>query len=101
MWLMVRRGGKRKRGNVYSVDPDRLSVYPSYKQGGASGSARVELRQGDRIKVKITSYNEDGDAVAIYKGYTVLIQNPDAEPGESIEVEIVSVQGRTIKARLL
>ncbi len=95
---MVRRGGKKKRGNVYNVDPERLSVYPSYKRG-SSGMDLPELRQGDRVKVRISSYNDDGDAVAAYKGYTILIQNPDAEPGETIEVVITDVRGRTARAR--
>ena len=96
---MVRRGGKRKHGNVYNVDPERLSVYPSYKRGSDVDTRLPELRRGDRVKVRISSYNDDGDAVAVYKGYTILIQNPDAEPGETIEVVITDIRGRTARAR--
>ena len=96
---MVRHGGKKKRGNVYNVDPERLSVYPSYKRNSSGGVNLPELRQGDRVKVRISSYNDDGDAVAVYKGYTILIQNPDAEPGETVEVVITDIRGRTARAR--
>jgi len=100
----VARGRKKRRGNVYGTNVERLSVYPSYRETVRKQQEEEKKRstpqEGAKIRVRITGMDDDGNPTGTYMGYTVVIDGGvEAEPGLEVQVVIKKVRGRTIYAR--
>lgn len=57
-----------------------------------------ELKQGDRVTVKIIQLNEEGDGLAIQEGYVFFVS--DTLPGQTVDVEITRISGKTVYTKL-
>ena len=95
---MVRTRRKR-RSDVYRTDLNRLSVYPQYRKPEMQGKI-TPVRKGEVLTVRITGLDDDGKPTGIVKGYTVIVEDAEVNPGEKVRVIIEDVQGKTLKARL-
>jgi len=101
---VVRRRRKAKE-DVYRTSFDRLSSYPSVRnaisRAEAGSSKPRRLAEGDTVKVRITGVDDDGRPTGDYKGYKVVIDGVDVEPGVEVEVRITRVRGRVAYAEPL
>ena len=95
---MVRRR-KKRREDVYTTSYERLSSYPSYKRAQA-GEHGKGLRIGDRMRIHITGVDDDGHPIGRARGYTIVVEGENLEPGVTVEVEIIDVRGRTARAKI-
>lgn len=94
---MARRRKKVKR-NVYGVDVSRYSVYPQVRVSREDQKPGIlPPKPGSVIHVRVSSVDEDGTAVGVYKGFTVRVRG--AEPGDSVKVVVERIAGKTIYAR--
>lgn len=94
------RSRKKRRGNVYTTNFGRISVYPSFQRPKESTGKR-RLAPGDIVKVRVSNLDDDGRPMGAYLGYTVIIEGYEAEPGVEVRVEITRVEGRTAWGRPL
>jgi len=93
------RSRRKRRGNVYRTDFSRISVYPKYQKPHQDmGPKKIE--PGDEMRVRVSGLDDDGRPTAIAKGYTIVIEGIDLEPGENVRVVVERVEGRTAYARL-
>ncbi|MEZ3116039.1 23S rRNA (uridine(2552)-2'-O)-methyltransferase [Halobaculum sp. MBLA0147] len=75
---------------VRSLDPDasRQESSERFLIGKQRLDAPVET--GERREVEVTDTGEEGDGIAVVDGYTLFV--PDAEPGETVAVEVTDVK---------
>jgi len=94
--LLLLRRRRKARGEPYSLDVGRYSVYPP--QRGRRASKQERPSPGDRILLRITALDENGRGIGFYKGFRVIVE--DALPGSRVEAIVTSARGGTIQARL-
>ncbi|TKR25660.1 23S rRNA (uridine(2552)-2'-O)-methyltransferase [Natronomonas salsuginis] len=58
----------------------------------AKGRLTAPVREGDRVDVEIEAVGSEGDGIGKIEGYTLFV--PDAEPGDTVEVEVTDVKPR-------
>ncbi|MFW6448042.1 MAG: 23S rRNA (uridine(2552)-2'-O)-methyltransferase [Halobacteriota archaeon] len=58
----------------------------------ARGFLTAPVRPGDRLTLEVEAIGDEGDGIATVDGFTVFV--PDAEVGETVEVEIEAVKPR-------
>jgi 23S rRNA (uridine2552-2'-O)-methyltransferase len=58
----------------------------------AKGRLTAPVRAGDRLEVEIEALGDEGDGIAKVDGYTLFVA--DAEPGETVEIEVTDVKPR-------
>jgi len=95
---LVRRVRKRKR-DPYNTSFERLSVYPT----ASRPLERKErtLHPGDKIKIRVTSIDDEGRPSGLFHGYIVtIIDLDDVKPGETVSVIIEKVMGKKAMARV-
>jgi 23S rRNA (uridine2552-2'-O)-methyltransferase len=73
---------------TYTPDASRDSSSELYVVGKNRVNAPVE--EGDVLAVDVVGEGDEGDGVAKVEGYTIFV--PDAEEGETVEVEVTGVK---------
>ena len=92
------RARKKRRSSVYNTDFSRISVYPSYQRPRQNtGPKRIE--PGDELRVRVSGLDDDGRPTAVARGYTIVIEGADIEPGKTVRVVVTRVEGRTAYAK--
>jgi 23S rRNA (uridine2552-2'-O)-methyltransferase len=77
---------------VRTIHPDASRDSSSELYMVAKGRLTATVRAGDRLEVAIEGVGDEGDGLAKVDGYTLFV--PDAEPGETVEIEVVDVKPR-------
>ena len=63
------------------------------------GARQPPVQQGERIEVEIIGIGKDGDGIAKFEGFVIII--PNAKKGERHEVEISKVMPRVAFAEIV
>ncbi|MCE4624446.1 MAG: TRAM domain-containing protein [Desulfurococcales archaeon] len=92
------RGRKKRRSDVYRTDFSRISVYPGFQRPSPQQGLK-KFKSGDEIKVRVTGQDDDGRPTGMIKGFTVVLEGADVEPGAEVRAVITRVSGKTIYAR--
>jgi 23S rRNA (uridine2552-2'-O)-methyltransferase len=58
----------------------------------AKGRLTAPVREGDRVEIEIEAVGSEGDGIGKIEGYTLFVA--DAEPGDTVEVEVTDVKPR-------
>lgn len=58
----------------------------------AKGRMTATVAVGDRLEVTVEERGDEGDGIAYVDGYTLFV--PDAEPGETVAIEVTDVKPR-------
>jgi len=96
---LVRRGRKRKK-DPYHTSFDRLSIYPKMTKPSEDTGRR--LRPGDVIRVRLTGVDDEGRPLGTFQRYTVIVNGIERfEPGEIVQVRVVSVHGLTAMGQVV
>ena len=55
-----------------------------------------KLKPGDVIRVRLTGVDDEGRPLGTFQNYTVIVNGMERfEPGETVQVRVVSVHGST------
>jgi 23S rRNA (uridine2552-2'-O)-methyltransferase len=77
---------------VRTIHPDASRDSSSELYMVAKGRLTAPVRAGDRLEVEIDGVGDEGDGIAKVDGYTLFVA--DAEPGETVAIEVVDVKPR-------
>ena len=92
------RGRRKRRSDVYKTDFSRISVYPGFQKPSPQQGLR-RFKPGDEIKVRVTGQDDDGRPTGKIKGFTVILEGADVEPGAEVKAIITKLIGKTIYAK--
>jgi 23S rRNA (uridine2552-2'-O)-methyltransferase len=77
---------------VRTIHPDASRDSSSELYMVAKGRLTASVRAGDRLEVEIEGVGDEGDGIAKVDGYTLFVA--DADPDETVEIEVVDVKPR-------
>ena len=77
---------------VRTIHPDASRDSSSELFMVAKGRLTAPVREGDRIELEIEDVGREGDGIGKIEGYTLFVA--DAEPGDTVEVEVTDIKPR-------
>lgn len=93
------RSRRKRRSDVYRTDFSRISVYPQFQRPEQNKGLK-RLEPGDVVRVRVSGLDDDGRPTAVFKGYTIVIDDGSVEPGAEVKVRIERVAGRVARGRI-
>jgi 23S rRNA (uridine2552-2'-O)-methyltransferase len=77
---------------VRTIHPEASRDASSELYMVAKGRLTAPVRAGDRLEIEIEDVGREGDGIGKIEGYTLFV--PEAEPGDTIEIEVTDVKPR-------
>ncbi len=77
---------------VRTIHPDASRDSSSELFMVAKGRLTAPVREGDRIELEIEDVGREGDGIGKVEGYTLFVA--EAEPGDTVEVEVTDIKPR-------
>jgi 23S rRNA (uridine2552-2'-O)-methyltransferase len=77
---------------VRTIHPEASRDASSELYMVAKGRLTAPVRAGDRLEIEIEDVGREGDGIGKIEGYTLFV--PEAEPGDTVEIEVTDVKPR-------